>query len=143
MATGLLSVVLVLLGAVAWRWRTARRAVAPLPVAEVVAIRGRGFNADVLERCVGVAARGLGLVVVADRSHPGWSSPAPATVRVARPVVGDRAVLVEVDADRAEDLLAALLAALLREGWTVGSGRGRRIVLRRHGLRASLVLAPA
>lgn len=140
---GLLSVVLVLAVAVAWRWRGARRAVVPLPVAEVVAIRGRGFNEDVLERAVGAAARDLDLDVVFDPTVPAWSTPAPTTVRVAGPVPGDRAVLVEVDADRAEDLLAEVLAVLLREGWTVAGGRGRRVVLRRHGLRASLVLAPA
>ena len=125
-----------------WRWREAREAVPPLPVEGGVAIRGRGFNADALERSLVVAARGLDLEV-AERGDAGWSTPGSATVRVAGPVTGDRAVLVEVDAARAEDLLAELLAVLMGEGWSVSAGRGRRVVLRRHGLRASLALSPA
>lgn len=125
-----------------WRWRSRRRAVPPLGDGPAVAIRGRGFHEGALERAVQTAARSSGLDATVE-GEPLWLVPTPTTVRLAPPVPGDRAVLVEVGADQAEDLLANVLVVLVADGWAISRSRGRRVSLRRGGLRASLRLAPA
>lgn len=143
MALLMLVAVLATLGAAVatWRWRRCRRAVTPLGDGPAVAIRGRGFHDGALERVVRSAARESGLVPSVE-GDADWDRPGPSTIRLAPPVPGDRAVLVEVGADHVEDVLADVLAALVAQGWSIRRSRGRRVSLRRGGLRASLTLSP-
>lgn len=59
------------------------------------------------------------------------------------PVAFDGAFLVELPAERADAVVAAVLDVLLEEGYEVGRTRGRRVVLRRGPERITLVAQPA
>lgn len=127
---------------VARRWWMARRAVAPLADAPAVTIRARGFHEEALERALQRALRDTGLDAVNDLD-PRWCDPPPGVVRVAPPTLDDRAVVIEVAVGRVEDLLAGLVTALLDAGWEVSRTKGRKVTLRRSGLTARLLVAPA
>lgn len=127
--------------AVVRRWLTARRAVAPLADPPAVAIRARGLPEEAIDRAVDRAWRDTGLVVLTPADDD-WSDPPAGVVRVARPVLGDRAVVIEVAVDRVEDVLAGVVASLIDEGWGVSRTRGRKVTLRRSGRRATLAVSP-
>lgn len=131
----------VAVGVVVRRWLVARRAVAPLVDTPAVAIRARGLREGEVDRAVARARRDTGLVVLTP-VDVGWSDPPAGAVRVARPVLGDRVVVVEVAVDRVEDVLAGLVASLLDEGWVVSRTKGRTVTLRRSGRRARMAVTP-
>ncbi len=124
------------------RWWMARLAVAPLADAPAVTIRARGFHEEALDRALQRALRDTGLDAIDDHD-PRWSHPPPGIVRIAPPLLDDRAVVIEVAVDSAEDLLAGLVRALLDAGWEISRTKGRKVTLRRSGLTARLSVAPA
>jgi len=132
-----------LVGVVLWRWRVARRAVTP------VADEGRGVDLrvrlrprddELAERWVGRALGQTDLVPVGDGR---WEDRRGAAARLTPGVVGDPAVLVEVPAERADAVLAALIEVVLAEGYEIGRTRGRRVTLRRGPDRVQLTADPA
>jgi hypothetical protein len=58
-------------------------------------------------------------------------------------VVGDAATLVEVPAERADDVVAAVLGVLLADGYEVRRTKGRQVQLHRGGDRVTVDVAPS
>lgn len=95
---------------VAAAWWRARRAVAPDGTTVSLRVRVQALDDDAAERIVSEAAGELA---------------------VARPVLGDRSLLVEVPTEQADAVLADLLAGLLGAGYEISREGTRRVVLRR------------
>jgi hypothetical protein len=123
------------------RWRSARRAAAPLDANGTVAVRlrQRPWDEDEIERCI---RRGLGAAEFLPTGAGGWGDRRGAAVRVMPPVVGDRAALVEVSSGQADAVVSALVEALLAEGYELSRRRERRVVLRRGPVRVELQVDP-
>ncbi len=116
-------------GLVAWRWWTTRRAVEPVAAEAVdLRVRARPPDEDRVEQWVTQA------LVEAE---------AASVVRTSGPVVGDPATLVEVPADRADDVVTAVLDVLLAEGYEVRRTKGRKVQLRRGPDRVTVDVAPS
>ena len=124
------------------RWRAARRAAAPLDPTGTVAVRlrQRPWDEDVAERGV---RRALGAAAMVPTGPGAWGNRDGAAARVMPPVLGDRATLIEVSAGQADVVVAAMVDALLAEGYEVSRQRGRRVALRRGPDRAELRVEPA
>jgi len=106
-----------LAGVVAWRWFTTRRAVVPVADAGVdVRVRARPPDEVQVDAWVQSALAEV--------------QPATAA-RTSGPVVGDAATLVELPAERADEVVAALVGVLLADGYEVKRTKGRRVELRR------------
>ena len=118
-----------LAGVVAWRWWTARRAAGPVATAGVdVRVRVRPPDEEQVDRWVQAALREV--------------DPVPAS-RSSGPVVGDAATLVELPAERADEVVAALVGVLLADGYEVKATKGRRVVLRRDAHRVVVEVSPS
>jgi hypothetical protein len=114
---------------VAWRWWRARRAVVPVAVDGVdLRVKARPPDEDQVEEWV---ERALYEV-----------SPRP-VARTSGPVVGDAATLVELSAEDADAVVAALVGVLLEDGYEVKRTKGRQVQLRRGPDRVVLEVAPA
>jgi hypothetical protein len=112
------------------RYRRAREAAAPVDEAGSVGlrIRPRPPDEDLAERCV---SRALGQAEFVPSGGGAWTDRAGSQVRTAGPVLGDWTTLVEVPAERADDVLAGIVGVLVDEGFEVSGRRDRRVVLRR------------
>jgi hypothetical protein len=116
-------------GLIAWRWWTTRRSTHPVaPEAVDLRVRARPPDEDRVEQWVAQA------LVEAD---------ACSVSRTSGPVVGDAATLVEVPADRADEVVAAVLGVLLADGYEVRRTKGRQVQLRRGGERVTVDVAPS
>jgi hypothetical protein len=112
---------------VARRWWRARRAVVPV-VADGVDLRVKAHppDEDQVEEWI---ERALADV-----------APRPVS-RISPPVVGDAATLVELAAEDADAVLAALVGVLLSDGYEVKRTKGRQVQLRRGPDRVVLEVA--
>jgi hypothetical protein len=124
-----------------WRWRAARRAL-PDRGAGAVDLRviRRPRDDELVERWVG---RALGRVDLVPAGGGRWAHRRGGEIPVSPPVALDGAFLVEVPAERADAVVAAVLDVLLEEGYEVRRTRGRRVVLRRGAERMTLFAQPA
>lgn len=132
----------VAVGVVILVWRRRAAALGAPSDRTAVAIRVRADSID-----EDLAGRSLeGGLVRAGFTHQAedrWLGPDRSTARLAGPVLGDAAVLAEVEAARADEVLAEVLGRLLEEGLTVQRSRGRRVVLRRGDERVVVSTGPA
>ena len=126
---------------VLWRWRAASRALPERgPGAVDLRVRRRPRDDELVERWLG---RALGRVDLVPAGDGRWAHRRGGEIQVSAPVALDGAFLIELPADRADDVVAAVLDVLLEEGYEVSRTRGRRVVLRRGPERMTLVVQPA
>ena len=126
---------------VLWRWRAARRALPDRGAGAVdLRVSRRPRDDELVERWVG---RALGRVDLVPAGGGRWAHRRGGEIRVSAPVALDGAFLVELPAERADAVVAAVLDVLLEEGYEVSRTRGRRVVLRRGPERITLVAQPA
>ena len=126
---------------VLWRWRAASRALPDRGAGAVdLRVSRRPRDDELVEQWVG---RALGRVDLVPAGGGRWAHRGGGEIRVVSPVALDGAFLVELPAERAEAVVAAMLDVLLEEGYEVIRTRGRRVVLRRGPERMTLVAQPA
>jgi hypothetical protein len=126
---------------VVWRWRAARRSLPERDAGAVdLRVRHRPRDDELVERWVG---RALGRVALVPTGGGHWADRRGREIHVRSPEALDGSFLVELPADRADAVVAAVLDVLLEEGYEVSQTRGRRVVLRRGPDRMTLVAQPA